>query len=186
MENYGFIFEIGDLIKEDQGTTRSFDINVKKQLDIGEDANLSSAVKTKVTLMRVEEGVNVEIENLEAKVEFICVRCMNRFEEKINIPHAERMFFFNKQKGDIDVFDTFYVDMKNMTIDISDFVRQEIILHFPLIPVCSKSCKGLCPYCGSNLNDTLCACSKKKKESPKTHKPLSDLKKLYNSANKDK
>ena len=143
MNNYGFIFDIGDLIKEDQGTAQSFDINVKRKIDLGKEGSLNSPVNAKIILMRVDEGINVEIENLQVKMEFICARCMNRFEQKVNVPHAERMFFFNKQKGDIDVFDTFYVDMKNMTIDITDFLRQEIILHFPLIPVCSKSCKGL-------------------------------------------
>ncbi|EKD49946.1 MAG: hypothetical protein ACD_63C00003G0001, partial [uncultured bacterium] len=39
--------------------------------------------------------------------------------------------------------DLSYVDVKNWTLDITEFLRQEIILHFPLIPVCSTRCKGI-------------------------------------------
>ena len=34
--------------------------------------------------------------------------------------------FFEKEKEDSDMFDLFYVNMKALTIDISDFLRQEI------------------------------------------------------------
>jgi len=36
-----------------------------------------------------------------------------------------------------------YVNMKTKTIDITDFLREEIILHFPLVSVCSTHCPGI-------------------------------------------
>ncbi|MEK7085982.1 MAG: DUF177 domain-containing protein, partial [Patescibacteria group bacterium] len=60
-------------------------------------------------------------------------------------------------------------------IDLGEFLRQEIILHFPLIPVCSKSCKGLCPTCGKDKNKEDCDCPKRETEG---YKPLAVLKKL--------
>jgi len=42
-------------------------------------------------------------------------------------------------------------------VDITDDVRQEIVLAYPMVPVCRPSCKGLCPVCGQNLNVTVCA-----------------------------
>lgn len=184
MKKNGLIFEVGDLIQEDQGASTSFDINIKNELELGKEAKGKSQITGEVRFMRLEDGINAEIGNIETDVEFRCVKCTEKFIKKIKIPYAERVFYFNKQGGDIDVFDTFYVDTKNMTIDMSDFIRQEIILHFPLIPVCSKSCKGLCPYCGKNLNEGPCGC-KKKKKNPEVQKPLSALKKLYKSANKN-
>jgi len=54
-------------------------------------------------------------------------------------------------------------------------LRQEIILHFPVVSVCSKSCKGLCPVCGVDLNKENCSCDKEQ-----GLKQLSILKELYN------
>ena len=71
-----------------------------------------------------------------------------------------------------DQEDVFLINKKDMTVDLSEVLRQEILLHFPLIPVCSKSCKGLCPKCGIDLNKKTCEC---KKETT-ADKPLAILK----------
>jgi uncharacterized protein len=77
---------------------------------------------------------------------------------------------------DSDIFDEYYVDMKSFSIDISDFLRQEIILHFPSNLVCSTGCKGLCGFCGKDLNKGKCDCVPPEEE--KKESPLSKLKEL--------
>ncbi len=42
-------------------------------------------------------------------------------------------------------------------IDITEDIRQEIILAYPMIPMCREDCKGLCAVCGQNLNLGSCA-----------------------------
>ena len=44
------------------------------------------------------------------------------------------------------------------TIDLSDEVRQSLILEIPNWPLCSEESKGLCPQCGENLNVIDCGC----------------------------
>lgn len=44
------------------------------------------------------------------------------------------------------------------TIDLSEEVRQSLILEIPNWPLCSEECRGLCPQCGENLNVTDCGC----------------------------
>lgn len=44
-------------------------------------------------------------------------------------------------------------------IDISDEVRESLILEIPMTVLCSENCKGLCPHCGKNLNFGKCDCS---------------------------
>lgn len=43
-------------------------------------------------------------------------------------------------------------------IDISDKLRQEIILGYPLKPLCRDDCCGLCLGCGQSLNKGRCSC----------------------------
>ncbi|MBI4354443.1 MAG: DUF177 domain-containing protein [Candidatus Omnitrophica bacterium] len=43
-------------------------------------------------------------------------------------------------------------------VDITDDLRQEIILSYPMIPVCQPDCRGLCVRCGQNRNHGLCSC----------------------------
>lgn len=44
------------------------------------------------------------------------------------------------------------------TIDLADNLREEIMLEYPLKPLCSSDCLGLCPSCGKNLNKGKCNC----------------------------
>jgi len=43
-------------------------------------------------------------------------------------------------------------------LDLTEEVREAIILALPGYPVCSKTCKGLCMTCGKNLNTGGCTC----------------------------
>ena len=43
-------------------------------------------------------------------------------------------------------------------VDLTEEVREAMILTFPGYPICRESCKGLCPKCGKNLNDGPCGC----------------------------
>ena len=44
-------------------------------------------------------------------------------------------------------------------IDLSPYVREQTLLALPLRPLCSESCRGLCPGCGAELNRIGCGCT---------------------------
>lgn len=43
-------------------------------------------------------------------------------------------------------------------VDLTQDIREAIILALPSYPVCDPACKGLCPQCGGNRNKTRCDC----------------------------
>lgn len=44
------------------------------------------------------------------------------------------------------------------TIDLAETLREELLLALPLAPLCREDCKGLCPRCGTDLNEGPCDC----------------------------
>ncbi len=48
---------------------------------------------------------------------------------------------------------------KDDELDITAVVQEQILLHLPMKPLCSPQCKGLCPICGTNLNQQMCNCT---------------------------
>jgi uncharacterized protein len=46
---------------------------------------------------------------------------------------------------------------ENGKIDLEPFIREEMILAIPIGPLCSEDCKGLCPICGEDLNESSCS-----------------------------
>lgn len=41
---------------------------------------------------------------------------------------------------------------------LEDFLREQVLLTIPIKTICREDCKGLCPYCGKNLNEESCSC----------------------------
>ncbi len=50
------------------------------------------------------------------------------------------------------------VDKTLEYVDLTEDMREAIILAFSSYPVCSENCKGLCVQCGANLNEGECKC----------------------------
>jgi uncharacterized protein len=51
-------------------------------------------------------------------------------------------------------------------IDFVDTVQEQVVLALPYKPLCSPSCKGLCPSCGTDLNTGRCTCAQKPAKTP--------------------
>jgi uncharacterized protein len=47
-------------------------------------------------------------------------------------------------------------------VDVSPYIKESVLLDLPLKALCRESCRGLCPNCGVNRNETTCHCEAKK------------------------
>ncbi|HUB79298.1 MAG TPA: DUF177 domain-containing protein [Bryobacteraceae bacterium] len=43
-------------------------------------------------------------------------------------------------------------------LELEDILREQILLALPMQRVCSEACKGICPVCGKNRNQSACDC----------------------------
>lgn len=43
-------------------------------------------------------------------------------------------------------------------IDLTETIRETLILSEPMKVLCRPDCKGMCPQCGANLNEGPCSC----------------------------
>ena len=80
---------------------------------------------------------------LEQDFEAVCSRCGADFDFTVTVP---------------DFLASFETDEKTEIVDLTDELRQSIILALPTYPVCRADCRGVCPTCGRNLNEGPCAC----------------------------
>jgi uncharacterized protein len=49
-----------------------------------------------------------------------------------------------------------YYDNGGLTLE--DVLREQVLLSLPARTLCQQDCKGLCPRCGENRNQTACSC----------------------------
>jgi uncharacterized protein len=43
-------------------------------------------------------------------------------------------------------------------LDLTDVLREQILLALPMQRLCGPDCRGLCPVCGTNRNQQQCSC----------------------------
>jgi uncharacterized protein len=43
-------------------------------------------------------------------------------------------------------------------MELEDVLREQILLQLPMQRICQDDCKGICPICGRNRNETACDC----------------------------
>jgi uncharacterized protein len=102
---------------------------------------LNSALKATAEVSRITNAVTILL-SLEAKMRTECSRCL----EEIAIDF--------KKKTQL----SYSVDSQEHVIDLDPQIREEVILDYPLKPLCKADCMGLCPKCGKNLNEGKCGC----------------------------
>jgi uncharacterized protein len=108
-------------------------------------------------------------------VEMECSRCLEIFETDINhkIQLVIQLLDISEPQHSED--DDFVILPKTTgEFDLSDRIREAIMLELPLKPLCSDSCRGLCPMCGVNRNEAECECTP-----DKTDERWDSLKQLF-------
>lgn len=57
-------------------------------------------------------------------------------------------------EDDLDVF-----PFDGERIDLEPLFREQFVLAVPFAPLCTETCKGLCPQCGIDRNTASCSCT---------------------------
>ena len=111
-----------------------------------------------------EHSVGVEFYDVEISTLVSCSFCLKKYDKDISIDYFEGEFYLSPPQGREVAEQYFRIDKKRLEIDLSEIIRQMLLLHFPAFPVCSKGCKGLYHHC-------------EKQQEQKTENPFSVLKK---------
>lgn len=102
------------------------------------DVHLQPPIDVSSFISKADNEVVVQAA-IRCAVQLSCARCLEPFDSTLE---TDATLSYAAQPTDV--------------LDITEDIRQEIILAYPMIPVCRESCKGLCPTCGQNLNLAAC------------------------------
>jgi uncharacterized protein len=64
----------------------------------------------------------------------------------------------SKQEDELSTEDLEYGYYQDDVIDLDTLIFEQVMLQIPIKVLCTDACKGLCPYCGMNLNTANCGC----------------------------
>lgn len=124
-----------------EGLTLIEELN-PKALDLETDIiKFPRPLKVKAGITRITNAVMVDL-LVDGFMHANCSRCLEEFDMEF-----KKNFALN-----------FQVNKLEPVIDLDPQIREEIILDYPIKPLCKPGCKGLCAKCGKNLNEGGCTC----------------------------
>jgi uncharacterized protein len=139
---------VGFVVHQSVGYNRDFSIDVDK-IHLPPDLDLIDLSGT-ARVTRTPQGLLVQLK-MGATVMAQCVRCLSDFQQRLSIDFTELYAFTQRSVTDSEL-----ILPEDGHIDLTPLVRECMLLEVPISPLCSSSCKGLCPVCGENLNETNC------------------------------
>jgi len=106
-------------------------------------------------------GVRV-IGRLEATLRLECRRCLRELLSPLEI---EFDFRFDPSVEEWEEESSvFTLDPDAAALYLLRPIREELVLALPGYPVCREGCRGLCPVCGADLNESACGCTKEQSD----------------------
>ncbi len=88
---------------------------------------------------------------ISCHIEGFCDRCLALIKRQIDLPFCQTFYKDSAEEEDGYVY-------SGSRLDATKAVCDEVVLSVPVSLLCKEDCKGLCPKCGTNLNERQCEC----------------------------
>ncbi|MBE2233718.1 MAG: DUF177 domain-containing protein [Anaerolinea sp.] len=153
-------WNVAQLLKEPIGATRSFDVLATV---LQEDADIQQATPLagRIVMLRTSQGVLVE-GDLDGAAVVECSRCLRPVTVPVSVALEEEF------KPTVDVVRGAYLHVdeedaallidEHHILDLTEVLRQAILLETPMQVLCRPDCAGFCQTCGQDLNQGPCDC----------------------------
>ena len=155
-------YNVAQLLKDESGQTRQYGLH-EDISSLDPDIVPLSTLDGQLQLIRTADGVLV-IGDLHSSVELVCSRCTEPFSMAVQFRMEEEF------RPTIDIVTGAALPLTaddeaatriddHHILDLTEVVRQDMLLALPPHPVCRTRCAGLCPVCGKNWNEGPCECT---------------------------
>ena len=154
------IFNVAQLMKAPVGTSLVYDFQ-EDNVKFDDDIKVIGPLNGYVRMRRTNQGLLVD-GWVELTLELSCNRCLKEFELPMHV-NFEELFYptvdvvSGLPLAPFDEDEIFPIDARHQ-VDLTEAIRQNLLLNLPMMVVCQEDCKGLCPQCGQNLNLGSCEC----------------------------
>ncbi len=146
---------VAQLLRAQVGTFRSYEFS-EQEPDLSAELALRSPIEGRVKLTRTPRGILAEA-TYRVVLEQECGRCLEPARTELDSQFSEEyVALTNVVTGQPLVGVVAEADEQvispNHEVDLTDVIRQDIVVQQPIQPLCRADCAGLCVTCGADLN----------------------------------
>lgn len=151
---------VAQLLRAPVGTSRSYEIDEERP-EFAEELNLTGPVVGSMKLTRTSQGILADVD-YTVTLEQECGRCLEPAQTTIESQFSEEFLpSLNITTGLPETIDADPDEPRvnaNHEVDLTESIRQDIVVQQPLQPLCRPDCPGLCESCGRELSSGACGC----------------------------
>lgn len=119
------------------------------------DLKWSEGVEARFRATYAGTGEVVARGSVEGELAQECRRCL----KPVETPFEGELTLVFVSDGSDEDGSGYPFDEGSSELDLSEAVREEIVLAVNPYVVCTPECRGLCPQCGVDLNESSCDCT---------------------------
>ncbi len=135
----------------------SYEIEVMpRDMNLSENAEFTNPVHIHYDINRVGGEFFVKT-SLKTNANLECDRCLDAYQLTIE-EMVDMIFTMDQNMQTEDEQDVYVFSEGENEIDITDALRETLLIAIPFKKICDRACKGLCPHCGANWNRESCEC----------------------------
>ncbi len=138
---------------------------------------LAGPVVLRATAYRAGDHVDVQ-GTVTAPVDLACDRCLAPVQKvlqaDLRVFAERRELRDHRSVQEVREDDVGIVYHDGRFVDLTDDVRQVLLVELPWRSVCREDCRGLCPRCGADLNEGPCRCGERTVDSPEARETGSE------------
>lgn len=145
-----------------KGEQSTLDLNFTLDFDAidlyGDKIYITSPVDVRGKLYVIDYRLYITLE-IKADMKANCNRCLEPFAYHFNSSINAEIVHEDLFEPEDDQIDDDIIYYEGNILDLGKLTREHIIMNIPIKLVCDETCKGLCPKCGTRLEEGSCSCS---------------------------
>ena len=119
----------------------------------GGDLLFMGTAKNEDRVIRVDGSIHCHLQG-------VCDRCGIAVAVPMDVEFHESFTNLSEKSGESEGEDEDVHFFSGDEIDLFPYAEQAIFLTMPMKTLCKEDCRGLCPQCGTNLNEKECSCDR--------------------------
>jgi uncharacterized protein len=151
-------------IKINEIPPEGLSLELAQKLDLFDTGTASTAVTAVLSIKPTGAGMLHIAGRVQADPVFECSRCLKDFsyhiDTKLNIDLAPAKVLGTTPEHKLGRSELDMEFYQGEELEPLDFVKEQVLISAPMVPLHLPDCKGLCPVCGTDLNDADCGCQK--------------------------
>jgi uncharacterized protein len=151
---------VSQLLRSPVGTSRSYEIRDDAP-EFAEELSLLGPVEGALKLTRTNHGILADF-SYAVELEQECGRCLDPARTRVESQFTEEFLpTINIITGMPETLPADPDEPRvnaNHELDLTESIRQDILLQLPFQPLCRPDCPGLCEICGRELGQGPCSC----------------------------